>query len=406
MANSFTSPDGDLENLYITEYDFIDRYVTTGSLWAWGLNAQGQLGDNTLTSRSSPVQNMTSGKNWSSIAVSVRNTVGIKTDGTLWVWGDNNYGQMGNNLAAAGSYYSSPVQTVAGGTNWKQATTGQDAIAAVKTDGTIWGWGQNTSGQLGDGTLVAKSSPVQIAGGGNNWKQVAINYASGFAIKTDGTLWSWGANTNGQLGDNTRVSKSSPIQIYGGGTNWKTLFSNSNAGQYAGAIKTDGTLWMWGANGFGNLGTNNISSYSSPVQTVSGGSNWKYLALGTRHTCAIKTDGTLWLWGSNTTGQLGTNDLVTVSSPVQTVAGGTNWKMVCPNSSTTYNMTAAIKTDGTLWVWGHNSPFGQLGINTINTVFSSPIQTIAGGTNWKTLSVGGNYVQAIYFYDANDQYPK
>ena len=156
------------------------------------------------------------------------------------------------------------------------------------------------------------------------------------AIKTDGTLWSWGLNSSGQLGDNTRTNKSSPVQTIAGGTNWKQVASG---GQYhTAAIKTDGTLWLWGNNGNGRLGDNTTTNKSSPVQTIAGGTNWKQVAGGRYHTAAIKTDGTLWLWGFNSSGQLGGNTTIDKSSPVQTIAAGTNWKQV---ASGAYH-TAAI----------------------------------------------------------------
>jgi alpha-tubulin suppressor-like RCC1 family protein len=277
------------------------------------------------------------------------------------------------------------VQTVAGGTNWKQVAPGIYHTAAIKTDGTLWTWGQNTYGQLGDNTTTHKSSPVQTVAGGTNWKQVACGNHTA-AIKTDGTLWTWGRDNYGQLGDNTTANKSSPVQTVAGGTNWKQVSSGTN---HTAAIKTDGTLWTWGRDNYGQLGNNTTANKSSPVQTVAGGTNWKQVAGDATHTAAIKTDGTLWMWGYNLYGQLGNNTITSKSSPVQTVAGGTNWKQI----SCGYHHTIAIKTDGTLWTWGYDN-YGQLGNNTI-TSKSSPVQTVAGGTNWKQVAGGGYHTIAI-----------
>ena len=199
-------------------------------------------------------------------------------------------------------------------------------------------------------------------------------------------LWTWGQDSYGQLGDNSTVNKSSPIQTTAGGTNWKTV---SGCTYHTVAIKTDGTLLSWGRDNFGQLGDNSVVYKSSPVQTISGGINWKSVSGGYGHTAAIKTDGTLWTWGRDSYGQLGNNSVANKSSPVQTIAGGTNWKSV----SCGYHHTAAIKTDGTLWTWGYNA-HGQLGDNT-GANKSSPVQTIAGGTNWKTVSCGGHHTTAI-----------
>ena len=142
---------------------------------------------------------------------------------------------------------------------------------------------------------------------------------------TRGGLWLWGRNLYGQLGDNTVTHRSSPVQTVAGGTDWKLV---SGGFYHTAAIKTDGTLWGWGHNGYGQLGDNTRTNKSSPVQTVSEGTNWKQVGCGFYHTAAIKTDGTLWLWGRNSYGQLSDNSRTHRSSPVQTVAGGTDWKLV------------------------------------------------------------------------------
>lgn len=160
-------------------------------------------------------------------------------------------------------------------------------------------------------------------------------------------------------------------------------------GYYSAAIKTDGTLWLWGFNNYGQLGDNSISSSSSPVQTVAGGTNWKAVSLGFVHSIALKTDGSLWTWGQNFYGQIGDNTTTYKSSPVQTVAGGLNWKSVSGGGY----LSGAIKKDGSLWTWGLNTS-GQLADNTtVNK--SSPVQTVAGGINWKAVSMGQQFGSAI-----------
>ena len=400
MPGQFLSREGDLETLFVTDYAMIDQYAATGSLWNWGSNNQGHLGDNTVAAKSSPIQTVSGGTNWKQVAAGDNHTAAIKTDGTLWLWGRNTNGSLGNNAAAD---RSSPVQTVSGGTNWKLVAGGGDHTAAIKTDGTLWTWGRNTNGQLGDNSITHRSSPVQTVSGGTNWKQVATARFHTAAIKTDGTLWTWGHNTDGRLGDGSSiVHRSSPIQTVAGGTNWKLV----SCGQFhTASIKTDGTLWTWGQNTNGELGDNSRTHRSSPVQTVSGGTNWKVLMQNgpmAGHTAAIKTDGTLWLWGHAAFGELGQGGDLDRSSPVQTVSGGTNWKQVAAGSS----HTAAIKTDGTLWTWAFNGS-GQLGDNTSGVLNGklSPIQTISGGTNWKQVTCGDTSTAAIFFYEADKLYP-
>ena len=398
MPNQFISPiAGDLETYFINDYAVIDEFAATGSLWLWGNNPNGGLGDNTVVAKSSPVQTVApSGTNWKLVSCAAYHTPTIKTDGTLWTWGHNGFGNLGNNVDVTNR--SSPVQIVGGGTNWKSTASGTYHTTAIKTDGTLWTWGRNSEQQLGRSDVTPRSSPVQTISGGTNWKLVSSGAYHNATIKTDGTLWTWGLNTNGQLGDNTAASKSSPVQVVGGGTNWRLV---AGGGYHTLAIKTDGTLWTWGRNGNGQLGDNSITHRSSPIQTVSGGTNWKSVAGGRLHTVAIKTDGTLWTWGHNANSQLGDgSSIVHRSSPIQTVSGGTNWRQVSGGNL----HTAAIKTDGTLWLWGQGN-VGQLGDNTANSR-NSPIQTVAGGTNWKQVSCGFNHTAAIYFYDADNLYPK
>ena len=383
-------------------YSFDDVFVPAdafrqGNLWAWGDNTNGQLGTNDTGTKLTPVTTFAGGTNWKQVSCGSAQ-VAIKTDGTLWVWGRNNSGNLGTNDVI---YRSTPVTTFAGGTNWKQVAAGSNSIAAIKTDGTLWTWGDNSTGQLGTNDAINRSTPVTTFAGGTNWKQVScLDFTA--AIKTDGTLWTWGRNSYGQLGNNVSpvagglgsesTNRSTPITTFAGGNNWKQVVSGNAC---TAAIKTDGTLWTWGRNNFGQLGNNDGINKSTPVTTFAGGTNWKQVS-SDQFTAAIKTDGTLWTWGNNRGAQLGTNDTTTRYTPVTTFAGGTNWKQV----NCGYLLTEAIKTDGTLWVWGSNNG-GQLGINDSNGIFggrTTPVTTFAGGTNWKQVVDGSS--GAITYIDS------
>ena len=141
----------------------------------------------------------------------------------------------------------------------------------------------------------------------------------------EGNLFTWGGNGQGQLAVNDGNTRSTPVTTFSGGANWKQVSSKFKT---TAAIKIDGTLWTWGAGESGQLGNNSVINRSSPVQTVSTGTNWKQVSAGVYHVASIKSDGTLWLWGFNNCGQLGTNDTITRSSPVQTISTGTNWRQV------------------------------------------------------------------------------
>lgn len=366
---------------YVTKKYLFEAYprltdqAKSAGLWLWGRNFYGMLGDNTTVGKSSPVQTISGGANWTMVACGGYHGSGIKSDGTLWTWGFNGNGPLGTGDRVA---TSSPVQTISAGTNWKQIFGSSQNSAAIKTDGTLWLWGSGGNGQLGTDSVLGVSSPVQTISGGTNWKMVSLGMNSAAAIKTDNTLWLWGYNGSGNLGDNTIVQRNSPVQTISAGTNWRTVSVGTGSAAHTVAIKTDGTLWTWGRNSDGELGDNTRTNKSSPVQTVSSGTDWKSVCAGGNYTAAIKTNGTLWSWGLNSYGQLGDNTTTRRSSPVQTAAGGTDWRLLGGSS---YRTTTAIKTDGTLWLWGRNN-YGQLGDNTLIDK-SSPVQTVAGGTNWK-----------------------
>lgn len=351
-----------------------------GNLWVWGSNGYGVLGDNDFPNpKSSPVQTIAGGSTWQTASTNSLFGAAIKTDGTLWAWGRNSYGQVGDNTTVN---KSSPVQTVTFSTDWASVHCGVSSMAAIKKDGTLWTWGYNSYGQLGDDTSTNRSSPVQTAAFGNNWKQVSGGYAHKAAVKTDGTLWTWGYNYYGQLGDGTKSSfnKKSPIQTVSYGTDWNLVACGNS---FTVAIKKDGTLWAWGINGYGQLGNNTTTNRSSPVQEITGGTNWSTVACGYAVTVATKTDGTLWTWGANLAGEIGDNTFLAYkSSPVQTIAGGTNWASAHAGSF----RAGGIKKDGTLWIWGLNNPNGQVGDDS-NIDRSSPVQTIMGGTGWTSLSM-------------------
>ena len=256
--------------------------ITVGppkGLWLWGSNTYGGLGLNDTVNRSSPVQ-VGSDTNWQNHAMTRQHSLAIKTNGTLWTWGLNDFGQLGQNDTAA---RSSPVQ-VGSGTDWVPgynliSRTGYRHCAAIKSNGTLWTWGRNNpNGQLGLNSTVNRSSPTQV-GSSTNWSKIFVSgdndqsFSRMLAIKTDGTLWGWGANWQGQLGLNSRQSNygsfgiSSPTQV-GSSTTWSQVricAGGVGAGSVV-ATKTDGTLWAWGNAYPGTLGQNDTIARSSPTQ--------------------------------------------------------------------------------------------------------------------------------------------
>ena len=325
-------------------------------LYSWGYGTGGQLGLGNTTYYSSPKQ-VGSLTNWSTVSTGQLHVLSVKTDGTLWGWGTGaTYGAIGLGNT---SNYSSPKQ-VGALTGWLSASAGFYNSFAVKTDGTIWSWGDNGNGQLGLGNTTNYSSPKQI-GALTNWLKVAPGTGWTFAVKTDGTLWSWGRGDYGSLGLGNATAYSSPKQI-GAGTTWL----NIAAGKYAAfATKTDGTIWSWGYNDYGQLGQGNITNLSSPKQ-IGALTNWLRVSSSGTTVVSVKSDGTLWSWGRNQNGQLGIGNLTAYSSPKQ-VGLLTNWSVISVGSSG--GTVESIKTDGTLWSWGYNG-YGQLGIGSVNAYSS------------------------------------
>ena len=365
-------------------------------LWVWGPGYDGRLGTGNTTNLSSPVQ-LGALTDWAQVGGFNRGGLAVKTDGTLWTWGDNDYGQLGDGTTTD---RSSPAQ-VGSLTDWFMADGGEEHCMAIKTDGTLWSWGRNTVGQLGLGDTTNRSSPVQV-GSLTDWLATTSDdllagtpvkfspvFDTNAIIKNDGTLWTWGEGGGGVLGNGSQTDISSPVQV-GSLTDWLSVSPPSDGDANCAALKTDGTLWTWGANGNGSLGLGDTTNRSSPVQ-VGALTTWKYIATPTNGTQAVKTDGTLWSWGGNYQGQLGDGTTTSRSSPVQ-VGSLTNWKTIHGSS----RVMRTVKTDGTLWCWGMNA-YGSVGDGTtVNK--SSPVQ-VGSDTTWGNLirPTGGSFSLTIRY---------
>ena len=357
-------------NLGITSFTFVtDGGLGPFSLYVVGRGSNGALGQNDVIDRSSPIQ--IPGTQWNNVHADVMHPImhGVKSDGTLWAWGENTQGALGANLGNQ-VHRSSPVQTP--GTQWEGAISSYGTVAGKKTDGTLWMWGSNGGyNKLGINDTIPRSSPIQLPG--TQWNVLGVGRDHVLVSKTDGTLWVWGENNYGQLGQNDRTSPTSPKQIPG--TQWKYA-----VGGYARSmgIKSDGTLWGWGIHdNYGALGQNStaVQGYSSPVQIP--GTQWTSISSGNYHNIAFKTDGTMWTWGSGSNGSLGLNDNgINRSSPIQLPGTWDESQYSCSRYG-----SHAKKTDGTLWAWGIGGYGGELGLNTSGISYSSPIQI--PGTQWR-----------------------
>ncbi len=288
-------------------------------------------------------------------------SLALRADGTLWAWGDNSYGKLGDGTTVNKTI---PTQIGTGTDTWKAIAGAAHFSIAIKSDGTLWAWGNNSYSQLGDGTTVSKNTPTLIDGG--SWRAISPGSQHCFAIKADSTLWAWGQNSfDGILGVGTSANKTTPTQI-GTDNTWKVVIAGNSRSF---GIKSNGTLWGWG-------------SWYTSTPTQIGTDTWKTIAQSNSSVVGIKSDGTLWSWGSNFSGILGLGEASSsYESYVPRQIGADSWKAVACGE----NHCLAIKSDGTLWGWGYNNDY-RLGYETSFNNQHAPVQI--GTAQWKAIHIG------------------
>jgi alpha-tubulin suppressor-like RCC1 family protein len=308
---------------------------------------------------------------WEVAAAGGNHTVARRKDGTLYAWGSNGWGQLGDNGNAD---QNKPVQVNGGVNTWRQIATGAFHTLAVRADGTLWAWGLNQNGQLGLGNTLNKAVPTQV-GAAKDWDKVAAGKSHSLAISKTGVLFAWGANFNGQLGDDTTVDKLVPTKI-AAPVGWKSV--SAGTAHSVGVLTTDGALYAWGANESGQLGTGGLAGVKKPTRI--GTESWVLATAGGNHSLAIRGDTALFAWGANDAGQLGNDSFANVTNPVR-IGTDINWVNVAGGSS----HSLGVKLDGTLWSWGSNSD-GQLGSGTLNDR-RVPVQ-VGTAALWSSVSAG------------------
>ena len=369
---SFTENGVEITQYFAKKTDYA-TYLPLGAAMAAGNNSYGQLGQNNQTNYSSPV--VIPGYNWIDAAIlkNGQGTVLISEQNDAWFVGGV-------------AFVNRSIPTQVGTLNtWNSIADGANHVIALQTGGTLWSWGLNSYGQVGNNSTNLISSPIQI-GASSSWTRIGAGGSFSVGAASGGQLWSWGNNSFGQLGTSNQTNYSSPIQI--GSLPWSSLSEGGNGNGYTtSAIKTDGTLWMCGYNQYGQLGLNDLTNRSTLVQ-VGTPNTWSKVSSNYFHTAAIQANGTLWSWGSNSYGQLGLSDLTGRSSPVQ-VGTLNNWSQISSNDSS----LLAIKSDGTLWACGWNQ-FGQLGIGDLTDRYS--LIQVGNLSNWSKISNGPQgHVMAI-----------
>ncbi len=363
------------------------------TVWAWGNNQYGQLGNGTSTDSKTAAQ-VSDLENIIAIASGANHSIALRSDGTVLTWGRNFHGQLGNGIT--GNISKKPVR-VPGLTNVKAIAGGGSHTVALMEDGTVRTWGWNFFGQLGDRSNTDRAAPVQVPDL-ENVRAIAAGETHTMALMDDDTVRTWGCNSYGQLGHGTDTDSNRPVQVPG----LNNLKAIACGGYHTIVLEDDGAVWAWGNNEYGQLGNGTEEISLIPVRAADL-NHVISVAGGDMHTIAIRDDGTVWTWGNNEYGQLGdgtntdSNVPVSVSSvfnvrQVISVAGGGSH-------------TIALGNDGTVLAWGRNS-YDQLGKsvraqtgtpvqayrldNAIISVAGGELHTIALGEDGKVRTWGNN----------------
>lgn len=357
--------------------------MTNGTIECWGDNSSGQLGGGSNSTEPVPINYISGTWQYLFNGGAGNHMCAIKSDGSLWCWGLNGSGQIGNNSTTDAP---TPVQ-VGSDTTWAAGSVGYNSTCAIKSNGTLWCWGDNTYGQLGNGSTDASLVPVQ-----NTLTGVATVSADehACALKTDNTVWCWGKGTGGELGDGNGASSSSPVQVTG---SWLAVTAGQrNPGDrgHTCGLKSDSTLWCWGDWDFRGP----VSGDTAPVQ-VPGGELWASVTTGPWSTCAIKSaDASLWCWGDSYHGHLGNGTTGPDQATPQAVTGGHAWL----TSVQTHDSACGILTDLSTWCWGAQNP-GVIGVAGAPGANPDPLplNRTAGGGLPETNRDGGSLNGALLF---------
>ena len=305
---------------------------TDGTLWGWGNNTWNQLGDGTNFCRLVPVQ-VTGLTDVSAISAGMLHSIAARTDGTVWLWGNNFMGHLG----VDDMFVETPVQ-MSGIENVVDVSAGGGHNIVKRADGTVWSWGDNRSGRVGDGTTIHRMSPVQVREV-SEVVAVAAGEEHGLALRTDGTVWSWGNNMVGQLGDDTTTNRHTPVRV-SVLTNVTAVTGDSN---HSLALRSDGTVWSWGRL---VLGTNTVITHSKTPVEVIGLTGVIGIASGWNHIVALRSDGTMWVWGNNMWGQLGREGVNYSAVPMLVVMGEND-----PGDEATEEIELEVRAGGTYTVF-------------------------------------------------------
>jgi alpha-tubulin suppressor-like RCC1 family protein len=318
---------------------------------------------------------------WKHITAGGEHTCGIQLGNTLWCWGYNHYGELG--LGTATFSESRPQEITRPTARWASVSAGGMHTCATRSDTTLWCWGANFEGDLGIGSTGDQDRPRQVTTpAATGWASVSSGGFHTCATRTDATLWCWGANTVGELGIGSTSDQDRPQQVTTpAATGWATAAAGDS---HTCATRSDGTLWCWGYNGTGQLGLGSTAHQDHPQQvTTPTATGWAAVTAGTEHTCATRGDTTVWCWGRSDAGQLGSGTKTDQDLPQQvTTPAATGWTTVTAGGET----TCATRIHK-LWCWGFNR-YGQLGIGSTTNQARPRRVPLPTGTGWSLMAVG------------------
>lgn len=290
-----------------------------GSAWCWGLNTQGELGDGTTQQRLTPVR-VGKANDWTALQAGSTHTCGLRGDGIAWCWGSNDFGKLGN--GEHGRKHTEKPVRVTTKREFGSLEVGDEHACAISTDGRAWCWGSNFSGQLGIGSQGRQNSRdvPTLVDENSDWTALRGGYQTTCGIRSGGTAWCWGDNSSGQLGDGTKITRTVPTHV-GKSARWSDI---QPGGSHACGVHVDGSAWCWGSNEHGQVGDGSKASRSNPTR-VGSARNWVSASAGgstyVNHSCGVRTTGAAWCWGENGNGQIGDGTTTDRLTPVPVANG-------------------------------------------------------------------------------------
>jgi alpha-tubulin suppressor-like RCC1 family protein len=367
-----------------------------GRAWGWGYSIFGAIGDNSITQRNTPVSVLGGVKTFCQISAANAHSLAIDKNGRAWAWGFSANGQLGDNSTIS---KRTPVSVAGAVKTFCQISAGSNNSLAIDKNGRAWGWGLHSSGELGIGGIISVFTPVTITGAAKTFCQISAGDSFSTAIDKNGRAWGWGSNNGGQLGDNSIVQKTSPVSVLGTVRTFCKITAGgaSNLTSFTLALDKNGRAWSWGYNGVGQLGNNAVTSQLTPVSILGAVKTFCQISNGVNQAFALAIDknGRAWAWGVNGNGQLGNNTVISQRTPVS-VLGAV--KTFCKVSVGGFH-SLAIDKNGRLWAWGNNSN-GQLGNNTSANSVLTPVSVLGAVKTFCHIAGGNSQSVAI---DKNGQ---